>query len=106
MSRRDALADVKAERERVIAARDALARRVGRVHPLVLVGGGLFAGLVAGRIFGRARLVRMIAPGSLLSGALQRPLFGLIEGLVGSLVAPASDDPKSASPPETPRPEP
>lgn len=106
MSRRDALAEVRAERDRVAAARRALETRVGRVHPLVLVGGGLFAGLVAGRIFGRARLARAIAPGSLLSGALQRPLFGLLEGLVATLVAPASDDPKSTSPPETPPPGP
>lgn len=101
MSANDALAKVAAERARFDGARRALETRASDVNPLFLVGGALLAGLVAGRVMGRIRVPRSLAPPTLLASAIARPLSGLLEALFAKLLAPASDDPKSGSPPGT-----
>lgn len=101
MSRNDALAKVESERARVDGARRALETRARTVNPLILVGGALLAGLVAGRVLGRVHVPRSLAPPTLLASAISRPLGGLLEALFAKLLAPSSDDPKSDSPPET-----
>ena len=110
MTSRQALARVELERARAAAARHALAahaepltRLAGRVHPLALVGSGLAAGLVAGRLFGRPRLPRALEPASLVSSALQKSLVGLLEALFAAVLAPArtNDGSTADSPPGT-----
>jgi hypothetical protein len=102
VSAKDDLAKVERERANVNDARLALEERLGRVHPLVLTGGALVAGLVVGRLIGRPRLSSLFAPSRVLGGVVQQPLVGLIASLIGALVVPASADSKTADPPGTP----
>ncbi len=106
MSGNDALARVESERARVDGARRALETRASGVSPILFVGGALLAGLVAGRVLGRIGMPRSLAPPTLLAGALQRPLTGLLEALFAKLLAPSSAGPKSESPPGTRSPAP
>lgn len=107
MRANQALERVQRESTRVVDARNAFAVRAGRIHPLVLTGSALVVGLVAGRLLGRPRLPRALAPSSLLANALQRPLTGLLEQLVKTFLSPAaSGDSRSGIPPETRSPTP
>ena len=90
--------------QRALATRAApLSRLAGRVHPLVLTGSALAAGLLAGRLFGRPRLPRALEPATLVSSALQRALVGLLEALFSAALTrePASAGSTADSPPET-----
>jgi hypothetical protein len=101
---------VARERARVSAARralashvDPLARAAGRIHPLVLVGTALAAGLVAGRLIPRPRLPRGLEPARLVSSALEKSLVAGIQLLLSSAFAraPVSDGSTAGSRPET-----
>jgi hypothetical protein len=107
---RQSLARVERERARAASARHALASRAeplarlaGGVHPLVLVGSALAAGMLAGRLLGRPPIPRSLEPGKLVASALQKPLAGLLEKLVSAALAPApaSGGSTADSPPGT-----